>query len=73
MRMREQAYLGWLIYLLQPGSKMGRKISFKEWLTDFGLIEEKTKTKKERVEDVESMRKKSLDIARKIVEMDQKS
>ena len=70
MRMREQAYLGWLIYLMQPTAERIRKMSFQEWLTNFGLLEEKEK--KERIEDVEAMRKKSLEIANKIVEMDQK-
>jgi len=69
--MREQSYLGWIIYLLQPATARGRrKMSFQEWLTNFGLLEEKEK--KERIEDVEAMRKKSLEIANKIVEMDQK-
>jgi len=70
MRMREQAYLGWLIYLMQPTAKGIRKMSFQEWLTNFGLLEEKGK--KERIEDVEAMKRKSLAIAEKIVEMDKK-
>ena len=70
MRMREQAYLGWLIYLMQPTAKRIRKMSFQEWLTNFGLLEEKEK--KERIEDVEEMKRKSLAIAEKIVEMDKK-
>ncbi|GAH24420.1 unnamed protein product, partial [marine sediment metagenome] len=70
MRMREQAYLGWLIYLMQPTAKRIRKMSFQEWLTNFGLLEEKEK--KERIEDVEAMKRKSLTIAEKIVEMDKK-
>ena len=70
MRMREQAYLGWLIYLMQPTTKRVRKMSFQEWLTNFGLLEEKGK--KEKAEDVEAMRRKSLAIAEKIVEMDRK-
>jgi len=70
MRMREQAYLGWLIYLMQPTTKRIRKMSFQEWLTNFGLLEEKEK--KERIEDVESMKRKSLAIAEKIVKMDNK-
>lgn len=71
MRMREQSYLGWLIYLLQPIATQIRKMSFQEWLTNFGLLEEKEK--KERIEDVEAMKRKSLAIAEKIVEMDKKS
>jgi len=70
MRMREQSYLGWLIYLLQPTAKRIRKMSFQEWLTNFGLLEEKGK--KEKAEDVEAMKRKSLAIAEKIVEMDKK-
>ncbi|GAJ17192.1 unnamed protein product, partial [marine sediment metagenome] len=70
MRMREQAYLGWLIYLIQPASKRTRKMSFREWLTNFGLLEEKEK--KEKAEDVEAMKRKSLEIAEKIVEMDKR-
>jgi len=45
-------------------------MSFREWLTNFGLLEEREK--KERVEDVEAMKRKSLAIAEKIVEMDKK-
>jgi hypothetical protein len=70
MRMREQAYLGWLIYLMQPTVVRRRKMLFKEWLNNFGLLDEKEK--KEGIEEVEAMKKKSLEIARKIVEMDQK-
>ncbi|MBA7577885.1 hypothetical protein ES708_19741 [subsurface metagenome] len=69
MRMREQAYLGWLIYLMQPTTARG-KMSFQEWLTNFGLLEEKGK--KEKAEDVEAMKRKSLAIAEKIVEMDKR-
>ena len=68
--MREQAYLGWLIYLLQPIAARRRRMSFQEWLTNLGLSE--VKGKKERAEDVESMKKKSLEVAQKIVEMDKK-
>jgi len=70
MRMREQSYLGWLIYLLQPIADRMRKISFQEWLTKFGLLEEKGR--KERLEDIEAMKKKSLQIAQEIVEMDKR-
>jgi len=70
MRMREQSYLGWLIYLMQPTTARTRKMSFQGWLTNFGLLEEKEK--KERIEDVEAMKKKSLEIAEKIVEMDKR-
>jgi hypothetical protein len=64
--MREQAYLGWMIYLLQPTTAEIQKMSFQKWLTNFGLLEEK-------VEDIESMKKKSLEIAKKIVDMDKKA
>lgn len=70
MRMREQAYLGWLIYLMQPAATRGQKMSFHEWLTNFGLLEEKEK--KEGIKEIEAMKRKSLEIAQKIVEMDQK-
>jgi hypothetical protein len=70
MRMREQAYLGWLIYLLQPIATRRRRMSFQEWLTNLGLSE--VKGKKERAEDVEAMKKKSLEVAQKIVEMDKR-
>jgi len=62
MRLREQAYLGWLI--VQPVARK-RRITFQEWLRNLGLIEGK-----EKVEDLESMKKKSLEIAQKIIEMD---
>ena len=69
--MREQAYLGWIIYLLQPVSAKGRrKMSLQDWLTNFGLLEKKTK--EEELEDVEEMRSKSLEIANKIIEMDKR-
>ena len=45
-------------------------MSFQKWLTNFGLLEEKEK--KEKIEDVEAMKQKSLAIAEKIVEMDRK-
>jgi len=66
--MREQSYLGWIIYLLQPTIARKRKISFEDWLIKFGLV--KGKTEKEKAEDVESMKKKSLEIAQGIIEMD---
>ena len=68
IRMREQAYLGWQIYLLQPSKQ--RKISFQKWLENFGLLDEKEE--KKGIEDIEMMRKKSLAIAEKIVEMDKR-
>ena len=64
MRLREQAYLGWLI--VQPVARK-RRISFQEWLRSLGLAEGE-----EKVEDLESMKKKSLEIAQKIIEMDKK-
>ena len=69
MRMREQAYLGWQIYLMQPSKQ--RKISFQKWLENFGLLDEKERRKD--IEDIEAMKRKSLAIAEKIVEMDKKS
>lgn len=62
LRLREQAYLGWLI--VQPVARK-RRISFQEWLRSLGLVEGE-----EEVEDLESMKKKSLEIAQKIIEMD---
>lgn len=67
MRMREQAYLGWLIYLLQPIAIREHRMTLQEWLRGLGLTEGE-----EKVEDLESMRKKSLQIAERIVEMDKK-
>lgn len=65
MRMREQAYLGWLIYLLQPIAIREHRMTFQEWLRGLGFTEGE-----EKVEDLESMKKKSLEIAQKIIEMD---
>ena len=62
MRLREQAYLGWLI--VQPVARK-RRITFQEWLGNLGLTEGE-----EKVEDLESMKRKSLEIAQKIIEMD---
>jgi hypothetical protein len=67
IRMREQAYLGWLIYLLQPIAIREHRMTFQEWLRGLGLAEGE-----EKVEDVEAMKRKSLAIAEKIVEMDKK-
>ncbi len=65
--MKEQAYLGWLIYLLQPIATKYHRVTFEEWLRSLGLAEGEKK-----VEDLESMKKKSLEIAQKIIEMDKK-
>ena len=62
-RMREQAFLGWIIYRLQPSEKA--KLSYKEWLRNFGLSEEG-----EKAEDIEELKKKALKIAEDIVNMD---
>lgn len=62
MRLREQAYLGWLI--VQPIARK-RRIDFQEWLKMLGLIDGEDKA-----EDLEAMKKKSLEIAQKIIEMD---
>jgi hypothetical protein len=67
IRMREQAYLGWLIYLLQPIAIREHRMTFQEWLRGLGLAEGE-----EKVEDLESMKKKALQIAERIVEMDKK-
>jgi len=68
MRMKEQAYLGWLIYLLQPIAIREDRMTFQEWLRGLGLSEGEEKS-----EDLESMKKKSLEIAQKIVDMDKKA
>jgi len=67
IRMTEQAYLGWLIYLLQPIAIREHRMTFQEWLRDLGLAEGEDKG-----EDLESMKKKALQIAERIVEMDKK-
>ena len=69
-RMREQAYLGWLIYLLQPLATKSKRMNLQEWLKGLNLIGEKEKD--EKPENVEEMRKKSLEIARKIVAIHKK-
>lgn len=68
LRMREQAYLGWLIYLLQPIAIREHRMTFQEWLGGLGFPTEG----KEKVEDLEAMKKKSLEIAQKIIDMDKK-
>lgn len=67
--LRIQAYLGWLIYLRQPIDTREQRMTFEEWLGNLGLIE----IGKKGPEDVESLRKKSLEIAEKIIEMDRKN
>lgn len=67
IRMREQAYLGWLIYLLQPIAIREHRMTFQEWLGGLGFAEGE-----EKVEDLEAMKKKSLEIAQKIIEMDKR-
>jgi hypothetical protein len=71
--MRRQAYLGWMMYLMQPVGKRGSsKMSLEEWLRNFDLLDDKRSGEKTQ-EDVESMKKKSLEIANKIIAMDRKS
>ncbi len=67
--LRIQAYLGWLIYLMQPIDKKEHRMIFEEWLNNFGLGEKGVKEP----ENIESLKEKSLEIARKIIEMDKKS
>ena len=62
-RMREQAFLGWIIYRLQPSEKP--KLSYKEWLENFGLSE-----KRERIENIEELKKRALKVAEDIVNRD---
>jgi len=64
IRLQEQAYLGWLI--VQPVARR-RRITFQEWLISLGLTEGDKK-----IEDLESMKKKSLEIAKRIIDMDRK-
>ena len=63
-RMREQAFLGWQFYLMQPTGKE-RKKSYREWLRNFGLAEEG-----DRIEDVEELKRKALKTAEDIVNKD---
>lgn len=63
-RMREQAFLGWLMYLMQPTGKM-RKKSYREWLRGLGLSEEG-----DSIENVEELKRKALKTAEDIVNMD---
>lgn len=65
LRMREQAYLGWLIYLLQPIAIREHRMTFQEWLRGLGFTEGE-----EKIEDLEAMKRKSLEIAERIIEMD---
>jgi hypothetical protein len=67
--MRLQAYLGWLIYLMQPSQKRQKRKTLKEWFDDLGLGDVED-MKKEPQEKIEEMKKKSLAIAEKIVAMD---
>ena len=62
-RMKEQAFLGWIIYRLQPSEKP--KLSYKEWLRNFGLSEEG-----EKIEDIEELKRKALKTAEDIVNRD---
>jgi hypothetical protein len=64
-RMREQAFLGWQIYLMQPSGKMHRKMSLKKWLEGFDLLEEI-----KGYENVEELKKKALKTAENIIKMD---
>jgi len=63
-RMREQAFLGWQFYLMQPTGKM-RKKSYREWLRGFGLSEEG-----DSIENIEELKRKALKTAEDIVNMD---
>ena len=62
MRLREQAYLGWLI--VQPVARK-RRITFQEWLGNLGLAKGG-----EKIENLKDAKEKSLEIAQKIIEMD---
>ena len=64
-RMKEQAFLGWIMYLMQPTVGGSKKRSYREWLRNFGLSEEG-----DSIEDIEEMKKKALKTAEDIVNMD---
>jgi len=51
---------------VQPVARR-RRITFQEWLISLGLTEGDKK-----IEDLESMKKKSLEIAKRIIDMDRK-
>lgn len=64
-RMREQAFLGWLFYRMQPTDKRHVKMSYEDWLRNLGLSE-----KGEKVENIEELKKRALKIAEDIVNRD---
>lgn len=68
VNLRIQAYLGWMIYLQQPINERENRMTFEGWLDYFGL----GKKGEKKPEDIESLKKKSLEIAQKIIEMDKK-
>ena len=70
-KMRKQAYLGWIMYLIQPTYSKHKKIGYGKWLRDLGLLD-KFDTDVGDIENVEAMKKKSLEIAEKIVAKDKK-
>jgi hypothetical protein len=66
LQMKMQAHLGWIIYLLQPQKEGNKKVSYHDFLEDVGLEDKKEQTK----EDIEGMKKCSLEIANKIISQD---
>ena len=63
-RMKEQAFLGWIMYLTQPTGRH-KKLSYREWLRNFGLSEEG-----DSIEDIEKMKEEALKTAEDIVNRD---
>lgn len=63
-RMKEQAFLGWMMYLMQPTGR-NRKLSYREWLRQFGLSKEG-----DSIEDVEELKREALKTAEDIVNRD---
>jgi len=66
--LQKQAYLGWIIYLLQPTAEKRGKLSLKQWMKNLGLSDEE----KESTEDLKNLKIKALEVAKKIIKMDKK-
>ena len=66
IRMKEQAFLGWLFYMLQPLKKGFTHMNYQQWLGNLGL------TDKELEQDISVLKEKALKIAEDIVKMDKK-
>jgi len=66
VRMKEQAFLGWLFYKMQPLKKGYEHMNYKDWLINLGLSD------KDLEENVEKLKEKALKIADDIIKMDKK-